>query len=176
VKGFVLGVLVTVLCGIATVFAVSRLGLYPIGADNPPSVLEKNLASKAENVYADKHKPAGDNPTEITEANLQEGAKLYESRCSFCHGGAKAKKGPLENRFSPPPPQLVSKVPHDPDAWLFWITKHGVRMTGMPAWDTVLTDEQIWKVVAFIKHSGKLSPDVKSYWDSVAATPASATS
>jgi mono/diheme cytochrome c family protein len=126
-------------------------------------------------VYADKHKPAGDNPTEITPANLQEGAKLYETRCAFCHGGAQAKKGPLENRFSPPPPQLVDKIPHDPDAWLFWITKHGVRMTGMPAWDGVLTDEQIWKTVAFIKHSGKLPPEVQGYWTGIASVPGEAT-
>jgi mono/diheme cytochrome c family protein len=41
-------------------------------------------------VYAEKHKPQGNNPTEITAANLTEGAKEYEEHCAFCHGGAKA--------------------------------------------------------------------------------------
>ena len=170
-KSFALGVVVTLLGITAGVFLVSRFGLYPIGADNPPSALEKYLASRAETVDADKHKPAGENPAAITAENLQEGAQTYEGRCAFCHGGARAKKGPLENKFSPPPPQLIDKIPHDPDAWLFWITKHGVRMTGMPAWDGVLSDDEIWKVIAFIKHSNKLPPEVQSYWESVAAEP-----
>src|SRR3954469_20146465 len=106
-KTVVIAVVATLLVIAIGVFAVSRLGLYPIGADNPPSSLERMLASRAMDVYADKHKPSGDNPTSLTSANLQEGAKAYEARCAFCHGGAKAKKGPMENRFSPPAPQLV---------------------------------------------------------------------
>ena len=65
------------------------------------------------------------------------------------------KISPLRDRFSPPVPQLVNRIPHDPEAWLFWVTKHGVRMTGMPAWDGILSDDKIWKIVAFIKRSDK---------------------
>ena len=53
---------------------VTHLGLYPIGADNPPGAIEHALASRAMDVYAEKHKPEGANPTEITPANLTEGA------------------------------------------------------------------------------------------------------
>ena len=65
-KGFVLGLLVTLLAIMCGVFAVSHFGLYPIGADNPPGSLERALASRAMDVYAEKHKPAGDNPVQIT--------------------------------------------------------------------------------------------------------------
>jgi mono/diheme cytochrome c family protein len=122
-------------------------------------------------VYADKHKPEGDNPTELTAANLTEGAKEYEARCAFCHGGAKAKISPMRDKFNPPAPQLVNRIPHDDDAWLFWVTKHGVRMTGMPTWAGILSDEQIWKVVAFIKHSDTLPPETQAAWQQMAATP-----
>ena len=158
-----------------TVYAVSYFGLYPIGADNPPSALERRLAMRAMDEYADKHKPDAQNPTPITSANLIDGAKEYEEHCAFCHGGAKAKISPMRDKFNPPVPQLVNRVPHDPDNWLFWVTKHGVRMTGMPTWDGVMSDEEIWKIVAFIKNSGKLPPEVRDYWMSVAATPGSAT-
>ena len=152
-KGFVLGVVVTLVAIAACVFAVSRLGLYPIGADNPPGTIERMLASRAMDVYADKHKPEGGNPVAITPANLADGARLYEDNCALCHGGAKTKISLMRDKFSPPVPQLVNRVPHDPDAWLFWVTKHGVRMTAMPAWDGILSDDEIWKTVAFIKHS-----------------------
>lgn len=170
-RGFLAGVIATLLVLTVGVVAVSRLGLYPIGADNPPGTVERILASRAMDVYADKHKPAGANPTPLTAAALTDGAQEYEEHCAFCHGGAKARVSPMQNRFSPPVPQLVNRIPHDPDAWLFWVTKHGVRMTGMPAWDTVLSDDDIWKIVAFIKHSDKLPPEAHAAWQKLASTP-----
>ena len=87
-KGFVLGVVVTLAAIAGGVYLIAQNGLYPIGADNPPSALERRLAERAMDVYADKHKPAGDNPVAITPANLLEGAKAYEEHCALCHGGA----------------------------------------------------------------------------------------
>jgi len=167
VRGFVLGVVTAGAVMAATVYSVAHLGLFPIGADNPPGQLEHSLASRAMDVYADKHKPAGDNPVESSSANLIEGARRYEQHCALCHGGAQARLSPMRDKFSPPAPQLINKIPHDPDAWLFWVTKHGVRMTGMPTWDGVLSDDEIWKVIAFIKHSNKLPPDVDAAWRSM---------
>src|SRR3954451_10240431 len=170
-RGFVAGVLLTLIVLAGTVFAISHFGLYPIGADNPPGALERALASRAMDVYAGKHKPPVLNPTKLTPENLTEGAREYEEHCAFCHGGAKAKISPMRDRFSPPVPQLVNRIPHDDEAWLFWLTKHGVRMTGMPAWDKVMSDEEIWAVVAFIKHSDKLPPETEAAWHRLAAEP-----
>ena len=170
-RGFIVGVVLTLVVLACSVFAVSRLGLYPIGADNPPSGLERSLAGRAMDVYADKHKPDMQNPTGLTADNLTEGATEYEEHCAFCHGGAKAKISPMQNKFNPPAPQLINRIPHDPDNWLFWVTKHGVRMTGMPAWDGVMSDEEIWKVIAFIKHSDKLPPETAAAWQTLAAEP-----
>ncbi len=170
-RGFVVGVLVTLLVIAACVVAVSHFGLYPIGADNPPSGLESTLTMRAMDEYADRHKPAGDNPTQITPANLMDGAKEYEEHCAFCHGGAKAKISPMRDKFNPPVPQLIDHIPHDEDAWVFWVTKHGVRMTGMPTWGGVLSDDEIWKIVAFIKHSDQLPADAQQFWQKIASTP-----
>ena len=78
----------------------------------------------------------------------------------------------MRDKFNPPVPQLVNRIPHDHDAWIFWVTKHGVRMTGMPAWDGVMSDDEIWKIVAFIKHSDKLPPDVQAAWQQIGPTRA----
>jgi thiosulfate dehydrogenase len=170
-KGFIFGIVFTFLVIAVGAMAVSHLGLYPMGADNPPGSIERVLAMRAMDVYADKHKPDGPNPMQPTPANLTTGAKEYEEHCAFCHGGAKAKISPMQNRFNPPAPQLINRIPHDDDAWLFWVTKHGVRMTGMPSWDTIMSDEEIWMVVSFIKHSDKLPPEVTAEWEKMASTP-----
>ena len=80
----------------------------------------------------------------------------------------------MEHKFNPPAPQLLNRIPHDEPAWLFWVTKHGVRMTGMPTWGGVLSDDAIWKIVAFIKHSDNLPPDVLKAWQAAAAVPSKA--
>ena len=170
-KGFIAGIIVTLLAIGVGAIGITHLGLYPIGADNPPGAIEHALASRAMDVYAEKHKPEGVNPTGITPANLTEGAKEYEEHCAFCHGGAKAKVSPMQDKFSPPAPQLINRIPHDDDAWLFWVTKHGVRMTGMPSWSGVMSDEEMWKVIAFIKHSDKLPPETAAAWQQLASEP-----
>lgn len=170
-KGFILGVVVTLLAIVAGVFLVSHLGLYPIGADNPPGQLEQSLASKAMDVYVEKHRPAGGNPIQITPGNLMEGAREYEQHCAFCHGGAKARVSPMQHRFNPPVPQFINRIPDDDDAWLYWVAKHGIRMTGMPSWDGVLSDDEMWKIIAFVKHSDKLPPDVQSAWQMIPTEP-----
>ena len=168
-KGFVFGIVLTCVLLASGVYAVSRFGWYPIGADNPPSGLERMLAGRDLDVYADKHKPNVDNPVSPTAANLADGAKEYEEHCALCHGGAAAKISPLATKFNPPAPQLINRIPHDEESWLFWVTKHGVRMTGMPTWDGVLSDDDIWKIIAFIKHSNALPPEVEASWRRAAA-------
>ena len=74
-RAFISGVVLTLIVLACAIWAVSRLGLYPIGADNPPSGLERSLAGRAMDVYADRHKPEMQNPTPLTADNLTEGAK-----------------------------------------------------------------------------------------------------
>jgi mono/diheme cytochrome c family protein len=170
-KGFAVGIIATLVAIAAGAFVISSFGLFPIGADNPPSGLERALAGRAMDVYASKHKPAGENPVQPTADALKEGAKEYEEHCAFCHGGAKARISPMRDKFNPPAPQPINRIPHDDDAWLFWVTKHGVRMTGMPTWAGIMSDDEIWKVIAFIKHSDRLPPEVESVWQTMASTP-----
>jgi len=56
-------------------------------------------------------------------------------------------------RFAQQPPRLTAPQ-------MFWIVKHGVRYTGMGAWDKLLSDDEIWKVVTFLNHMEHLPPRV----------------
>ncbi|MCG6957822.1 MAG: c-type cytochrome [Gemmatimonadetes bacterium] len=149
-------------------YLVANRGWFPVGADNAPGHLERRLAHMATDAYVARHAPEQENPIPLTPATLSEGARIYEEHCSVCHGGAVHKISPLQHRFSPPVPQLVNRVPRDPDGDFFWITKHGYRLTGMPSWDGILSDDQIWTVVAFIKHSDKLPPEAQAAWQEAA--------
>ena len=60
--------------------------------------------------------------------------------------------------MTPPPPNLAKRVPLWRRAELLWITKNGIRMTGMPGAGPTHTDEELWSVVAFLEQLPKLSP------------------
>jgi thiosulfate dehydrogenase len=171
-RGFILGVIFTLIVIFAGVYGTVHFGLFPVGADNPPGKIERSLANQAMDEYVDRHMPAQkDNPFQPTSDNLTEGAHLYEKHCSSCHGGAANKISPMRAKFSPPVPQIINRIPHDEDGHLWWVTKHGIRMTGMPSWDGILTDDEMWKTILFVKHSNALPPDVQMAWEEI-ATPA----
>jgi mono/diheme cytochrome c family protein len=165
---FIAGVVFTlVVLGGGLYLYVSR-GAFPIGADNPPFKFERRLAMRAMDEHVERHAPRLTNPAQPTPANLIEGAKGYEQHCALCHGGATSMMGTLGSHLNPRAPQLTAKIPDDEDWHLFWVTKHGIRMTGMPSWNGILSDDEMWKVILFIKQSDKLPPEVMSAWQQAA--------
>ena len=133
-KRFIAGIIVTLLAIGVGAIGVTHLGLYPIGADNPPGAIEHALASRAMDVYAEKHKPEGPNPDGNHAGESDRGREGIRGTLRLLPRRGEGEGQPDADKFSPPAPQLINKIPHDDDAWLFWVTKHGVRMTGMPSW------------------------------------------
>jgi len=172
-RAFITGVLLTVVVILAGTYLLLSQGKFPVGADNPPGWLERRLANMAVDQHVERNAPKQSNPMQPTVENLTAGARAYEQNCSFCHGGAAQRISPMRTKFNPPVPQIISHIPGDPDAQLFWVTKHGIRMSGMPTWDGILNDAQIWQIVAFIKNSGKLPPEVQEAWRQAAISPSS---
>lgn len=164
IKGFVIGVALAFCVVVGGAYAFIAMGMLPVGADNAPGTIERTLSHKAVNAYVERHAERAANPVQITSAALSEGAREYEEHCALCHGGAHQRISSLRYKFSPPVPQIINRVPHDEEYRLFWVTKHGTRMTGMPAWDGILTDEQMWKIIAFVKRSNQLPPEVQQAW------------
>jgi mono/diheme cytochrome c family protein len=58
-------------------------------------------------------------------------------------------------------------VEDDSEGVSFWKIKHGIRLTGMPAWSGALSDEQIWSLALFLKHMDKLPPRAQAAWTQV---------
>ncbi len=89
-------------------------------------------------------------PSALTEEQLHASVIGYESMCAGCHTPPGRTDSALARGLNPPPPDMTRAAGRYPPEKLFWVTKHGVRMTGMPAWGITHSDEDLWQLVAFI--------------------------
>ena len=80
-----------------------------------------------------------------------QGAEIYQSYCASCHGETGLGDGVAGGSLVPPPQNLVELQSKVEDDYLFWRISAGKRGTAMVAWNGILTDEQIWQVVSFIR-------------------------
>ena len=154
---FLLGVIVTLLvvvCG--GYWYVSTGHVDSRAVPNGPSQFEKRTANHAVDEWVDAHAPKQENPFQPTMENIMDGSMVYDKHCALCHGSLKETTSPLKNKFYPPVPQLMARTPDDPDANFFYVTKYGIKLSAMPGWDGVLSDDEIWKAVLFIKNSAKM--------------------
>jgi mono/diheme cytochrome c family protein len=142
------------------------LGFFPTAANKRPPDWETHLAMSAVDASMERHAPRVTNPLMPNDQNLEDGMKLYTMNCALCHGGLDRKGSTLANSFYPPPPNLVSNPPDDPEWHLYYTIRTGIRYTGMPAWDKSLSEQDIWKIAMFLSHMEKLPPAVQEYWKS----------
>jgi len=157
-KAFFAGVVVTLLALLAGGYFYLTQGYLNIAADQPTSRFERRLAMGAMDSSTDRHAPDMKNPVAPTEENLVAGAKLYLDHCAGCHGLPSNPESRFSRSFNPPTPGFFKRAPDMPDNQNFYIIKHGVRWTGMPAWSQILTDPQIWQIATFMANTEKLPP------------------
>jgi mono/diheme cytochrome c family protein len=154
-KKFVLGALAAYGLIVGVGFGSIILGLLPVQADIVPSRLEARLLGAALRASVVRHAPKSNTPF-ASEESLIAGAKVYRQLCSRCHGVSKESTGIYGNSFYPPvPPLLGVRTPYT-EGEMFWIVKHGIRNTAMPAWGNLLSDDDIWQVVAVIRGPNSL--------------------
>jgi cytochrome c553 len=92
---------------------------------------------------------------------VQKGAGAYESNCRVCHGSPELPHPAVAQQMLPRPPYLPEAVSKWETKELFYIVKHGLKFTGMPAWPSQQRDDEVWAVVAFLREFPKL--DQNSY-------------
>ena len=161
---FLLGVIVTLLILILGGLGYTLLGFFPTPANVPPPHFERALANGAMDASMERHAPHLTSPLMPTDQNLEDGMKLYTMNCALCHGGLDRKPSTLATSFYPPPPNLISDPPDDPEWHIYYVIRTGARYTGMPAWDKTLTEQDMWKLTMLLSHMDKLPPGVQDYW------------
>lgn len=142
------------LAGVAFIYS----GLMPPGADQPHSALvyrllettrERGIAVRASKISV----PPLDDP-----ALIRSGAGNYNAMCSGCHLMPGVTQSELSQGLYPAPPPLAEVEELDP-AEAFWVIKHGIKASGMPAWGKSMDDRFIWGMVAFLKKLPTLSEE-----------------
>src|SRR5947199_6687724 len=94
------------------------------------------------------------NPIAYSEDAVKEGGEHFRHHCQICHGLDGQNTGvPFAEQMSPPVADLGSKDVQDyKDGQLKWIIQNGIGPSGMPAWKGILEDDEMWKIVHYIRH------------------------
>ena len=139
----------------ATLFIES--GYYNIGADDhhtkPVLALIQELRERSIGARADTI------ALRYVEdpAKIAAGAQHYAELCVGCHLAPGVTKSEIRPGLYPHPPNLAEEDLHD-GRRAFWIIKHGIKMSAMPAWSKSLDDEAIWDVVSFLRKMPDMTP------------------
>lgn len=139
---------------IAAVFAAAFIwaGIFDVAATSKhsgPVALTLHYAMERSVVF---HAPHREPPDLDNENMIRRGASHYASGCAPCHGAPGELASPIAQQMTPTPPGLYSVGRDFTPSQIFWIVKHGVKMTAMPAWPAQQRDDEIWAMVAFLKH------------------------
>ena len=146
---------------IAVIIAVGFVysGLYDVSASSPHAGLANWLMSTTMEASVERRAREIDVPELDDEALQLAGINDFDAMCAGCHGAPGQDPEAIGQGLNPPAPDLQESAAHRTPAELFWITKHGIKMTGMPAWGASHDDEALWPVVAFITALPKLDAD-----------------
>lgn len=130
-------------------------GVYDVAADAPHTrpvyaLLElaraRSIAARADGLEL----PAGlEDP-----ARVRQGAGNYDAMCAGCHLKPGAAPTELSRGLYPAPPDLTRTSV--PVAQAFWVIKHGIKASGMPAWGRSMSDEYVWSMAAFLQQLPRL--------------------
>jgi mono/diheme cytochrome c family protein len=152
-----LGVAATAL---AILGASVYFGAFNVAADVPHS----GLTSRALALVRDRSIAAG--AADLTVPNLADrdlialGAEHYSEMCTGCHLAPGITTSELRQGLYPAPPDFSAGISLRP-AEAFWVIKHGIKMSAMPAWGGTHDDRTIWAMVAFLQQLPKL--DARAY-------------
>ena len=100
--------------------------------------------------YAGKTNPLANDATAV-----EAGKQLYATNCVSCHGAKAMGDGPASNSLNPKPKPLAVEMKSLQDDYLFWRISEGGAFSpftsAMPAWKTILSEDEIWKVITFLR-------------------------
>jgi mono/diheme cytochrome c family protein len=146
--------------GAVAVLTIAYTGAYNVAADDPHwDLTSRALAWSRDRAIAVR---SGDVVApDLTDPDLIAlGAEHYAAMCEGCHLTPGGRDNELRQGLYPKPPDLSKDRQRQP-AETFWIVKHGIKMSGMPAWGVTHDDESIWGLVAFLQQLPTL--DAEAY-------------
>jgi mono/diheme cytochrome c family protein len=157
---FLLGIIVGVLIVPLAVLIYFRVGHPPVAVTDQAFPMEQQIVKVPLHARIDSEMPKTA-PLEPSDTNLEAGAHIYRQQCAACHG-LYGRPSDFASHMYPVTPQLwaphhngVVGVSDDPPGETYWKVENGIRLTGMPAFDKVLNQTQIWQVTLLLAHADK---------------------
>jgi len=142
-------------------------GIYNVGASASHGGFVDWLLSTTSHASIERRANEIEVPELADESLVLAGINDFNSMCAGCHGAPGKDPEAMGQGLNPPAPDLAEEAAELTPAELFWVTKNGIRMTGMPAWGATHDDESIWPVVAFMIRLPEL--DEASYQELLAS-------
>ena len=145
------------LLGLLAIIGFIGAGWYNVGADSPHWKATYALLQFARERSVAYHASDLSVPTNLgDEAVILKGAGQYAAMCTGCHLQPGMTDSEIRPGLYPQPPNL-SQLRVDPRE-AFWVIKHGIKMSAMPAWGSSNDDATIWSMVAFLQKLPGLTP------------------
>jgi mono/diheme cytochrome c family protein len=141
-------------------------GTYNIAATKPHSAFVEWLFTTLRDHSIAYHSKNIKTPDLGATELMRQGAVHYDAMCAVCHRAPGQEPSEISKGLNPPAPELRRRevqIAYS-DSELFWIIKHGVRMTGMPAFGPTHDDDDLWAIVAFTRRLPEMqSEDYKLF-------------
>ncbi|MGE5319450.1 MAG: c-type cytochrome [Hyphomicrobiaceae bacterium] len=132
-------------------------GSYNPGADSPHWKITYALLQALRERSVEHHAAATALPANLDDPQLiLKGAGQYDAMCTSCHLAPGKEDSELRLGLYPKPPRLAEARVDPREA--FWVIKHGLKMTAMPAWGRSHDDATIWSMVAFLQKLPDMTP------------------
>jgi len=144
-----------------------KMGHPPVAVADSELPFERQIVNVPMHARIESEMPKSA-PLEPTAENFLAGAQVYREQCAACHG-FHGKPSDFAAHMFPRAPQLWQThrdgktvgVSDDPPGETYWKVANGLRLTGMPAYDKILTDTQMWQVSLLLANADKpLPPEV----------------
>jgi mono/diheme cytochrome c family protein len=153
-----LAVIVVLFSGALGAALFVESGLYNIGADDHHTKVVLALITQLRNRSIEARLGSIKPQLTATPAMIKSGAEHYAVLCVGCHLAPGVAKSDLRAGLYPHPPSLAHEDIQE-SRRAFWIIKHGIKMSAMPAWSKTLDDAAIWDVVAFVRKMPDLTAE-----------------
>ena len=170
----IIGVIIGILLVPVAFYIYCMTGNAPVATASAPMPLERFFAKTALHATINREAPKT-HSTRASEGELLAGVDVYRHNCGGCHGLPGRPASNVAKGMFPRPPQLFHHmVTDDPVGVTYWKVKHGIRLTGMPGFVGLLTDEQIWNVSLMLANADKLPGSVTQALTAVPQMPPAA--
>jgi mono/diheme cytochrome c family protein len=147
---------IVLLAGGAALFVTS--GVYEVAADRPHMQAVHDLLETTMGRSVQRRAAAIEERPLQAAVLVERGAVCFRQHCMACHGAPAVSAEPLALAMQPVPGPLVDAARRWRARELVWIVRHGIRMSGMPAWGQRLYDDDIWALAAYMQALSGLSP------------------